>query len=288
MNAANCIDRDAIDPGEPTCLECRSITIDRQRRELLLGLLCAPMVALAASARRPAVPILVYHRFAAAVADSMTVRIANFEAHLRLLDRFACNVIPLADWVAWRRGERANLPPRAVVLTADDGHRSQVEVMAPRLRERGWPLTLFIYPSAISNASYAMTWPQLRELAARSDFSVQSHTYWHPDLLRERERLAPDVFRRFAADQLQRSRDVLQQRLSRPISLLAWPFGLSDEGLRAQAAEGGYLAAFSLGNRSATIQDPLYAIPRHLMVDSVDERQLGARLEAAFAAEDGP
>ena len=93
----------------------------------------------------------------------MTVRIAAFEAQLRLIERLRSKVIPLADWVAWRRGELAALPPRAVVLSADDGHRSQVEVMAPLL-ERGWPLTLFVYPSAISNASYAMTWTQLREL----------------------------------------------------------------------------------------------------------------------------
>jgi len=286
MNATKRTTCHKREPIVPVAREPESVTIDPRRRGLLGALLCAPLLAHAASAQRPVVPILVYHRFAGTVVDSMTVRVANFEAHLRLLERLACNVVPLADWVDRRRGERPTLPPRAVVLTADDGHRSQVDVMAPRLRERGWPMTLFIYPSAISNASYAMTWDQLRELADGPEFTVQSHTYWHPNLLRERQRLPPDVFRQFAADQLQRSRNVLQQRLLKPISLLAWPFGLSDEGLCTQAAESGYLAAFSLGNRSATIQDPLYAVPRHLMVDSIDERQLGARLEAAFAAGD--
>lgn len=217
--------------------------------------------------------------------DSMTLSTAKFEAHLRLLERMACSVIPLTDWVAWRRGARAELPARAVVLTADDGHRSQWDVMAPRLRERQWPVTLFIYPSAISHARYAMTWPQLREWVSRPGVSAESHTYWHPNFETERRRRSGDAFQRFATDQLQRSRHVLQQQLAQPCALLAWPFGLSDAPLLKLAADCGYRAAFTLGNRSATMGSELYAVPRHLMVESVDEGQLARRLEVAFAAE---
>ena len=262
-------------------------SLDARRRAFALGLLCAPLPGRAAKPLpQPSVPVLLYHRFAATAVDSMTVRTSNFEAQLRLLERLNCNVIALADWVAWRRGERATLPPRAVVLTADDGHRSQFEVMAPLLQARGWPITLFVYPSAISNARYAMTWPQLRELVAYPGFSVQSHTFWHPNLMQERQRLSPQAFRRFATDQLRRSRDVIEQRLAHPVTLLAWPFGLNDEALWAQATECGYQAAVALGNRAATRQDPLYAVPRHLIVDSIDAPQLAARLRTAFAAGD--
>jgi len=268
---------------------------DRLRRALAGSLACAPALGWAATAvvpKGPRVPILAFHRFAATAQDSMTVRTANFDAQLRLLQSLSCQVIPLSTWVAWRlaqtQGKDIPLPARAVVLTADDGHRSQFEVMAPRLRERGWPVTLFIYPSAISNAPYAMTWQQLRELASDTQVSVQSHTYWHPNLLRERERMSATAFERFAISQLQRSRDMLEQRSGRAVSLLAWPFGLSDDGLAQLASRAGYLAAFSLGNRSATAADPPYAVPRHLVVDSVDTRQLAARLEAAFGDKAAP
>jgi peptidoglycan/xylan/chitin deacetylase (PgdA/CDA1 family) len=266
---------------------------DHRRRALAFGLACSPWLSSAAAARTgPSVPILVFHRFAKQALDSMTLRIANFEAQLQLLQSLSCQVIPLSAWVAWRlalaRGESATLPPRAVVLTADDGHSSQFDVMAPLLRERGWPVTLFIYPSAISNASYAMTWAQLRELVADPGVSVQSHTYWHPNLLRERARMEPAAFQRFAADQFSRSRGTLEQRLGHAVTLLAWPFGLSDEGLAQQAEQAGYSAAFSLGNRSAVAGDPLYAVPRHLIVDSVDASQLAARLAAAFGDRRAP
>ncbi len=212
----------------------------------------------------------------------MTLRLDHFEAQLALLERLRCRVLPLADWVAWRRGRLGTLPDRAVVLTADDGHRSQFEQMAPRLRDRGWPATFFAYPSAISNASYAMTWPQLATLSETPGFAIQSHSFWHPNLLREQHSQPPGVFRHFALKQLRQSRDTLQQRLGRPVDLLAWPFGLSDPGLQALAAEVGYAAAFSLGNHSATTTDPLFDVPRHLIVNGVDARQLEARLRAAF------
>jgi peptidoglycan/xylan/chitin deacetylase (PgdA/CDA1 family) len=266
-----------------------SAAIDMRRRALAVSLAALASLSRAAgpSVR---VPILTFHRFAAEARDSMTLRIAEFDAQLRLLQSLDCRVIPLGDWVAWRharaRGEPATLPRRAVVLTADDGHRSQFEVMAPRLRELGWPVTLFIYPSAISNADYAMTWDQLQHLAASPQVSVQSHTYWHPNLLREREHKPPADFKRFAADQLVRSRNALAQRLGRPVTLLAWPFGLSDAGLAGLAREAGYEAAFSLGNRSAGEDDPLYAVPRHLIAEGVGLRALGSRLAAAFGPEE--
>ena len=54
-------------------------------------------------------------------------------------------------------------PPKgAVVITMDDGHRSVLREALPLVREFKVPVTLFIYPSAISNASYAMTWEDLR------------------------------------------------------------------------------------------------------------------------------
>ncbi len=258
--------------------------VDTRRRALALGLLAAPLLSLGARGTPgPVVPVLAYHRFAPTAVDSMTVRTSNFEAHLAALERLQCTVIALSDWVAWRTGERATLPPRAVVLTVDDGHQSQFETMAPLLRARGWPVTLFIYPSAISNASYAMTWSQLRELQATPGFSIQSHTYWHPNFLQQRKHLSPDAYRNFAKDQLYRSRNTLAQRLGQAVSLLAWPFGWSDQELWTLAGEAGYRAAFALGNRAAVVDDPVYAVPRHLMVDGVTAQQLAARLRAAFA-----
>lgn len=251
-------------------------------RSALLGLGQALPALAFARARDQAVPILVYHRFAQTVRDSMTVRTATFSGHLAVLQELGCEVIPLRELIAFRTGKRDTLPYRAVVITADDGHRSQFEVMAPMLADQGLCATFFIYPSAISNAEYAMTWLQLQAMALRSQWDFGSHTQWHPHLLRDRLHLPPGEHLRFVDQQLNRSREILTQRLARPIDWLAWPFGLEDQLLRERARACGYQAAFSLGNRPNVAPDDPYAMPRYLVTDEMDAKALSAHLSHAF------
>jgi len=226
--------------------------------------------------------ILCYHRFADTVADSMTVRKSTFLDHIEAIRQSGAHVIPLADLVAHHQGKLATLPPKPVVITIDDGHRSVYEVMAPMVEKLNWPMTLFIYPSAISNASYAMRWEQIKRLQDTGHFNVQSHTYWHPNLVRERKQQSPADFQRFAMNQLERSRKVLQDRMGQPVSFLAWPFGMLDEGLMSMAAEAGYQTSLALGNKPCVKSDPIQALPRYLMVDELSGKRLSQILQAAW------
>lgn len=253
------------------------------RRRWLAALGGAAWPGARAGASTVRVPVLVYHRFGPTVADAMTVRHTTFQGQLRVLRELQCQPLPLAELVAWRLGERESLPPRALALCADDGHRSQYEFMAPALDAYGWPATLFVYPSAISNARYAMSWEQLAALQAGGRFSIQSHTYWHPNLLRERTRMAPERFERHAGEQLRRSRERLAQRLGTAVSLLAWPFGLTDAGLMTLAARMGYRASFVLGNRALGREDPVQALPRYLVSDALSPARLATLIGSLFA-----
>jgi peptidoglycan/xylan/chitin deacetylase (PgdA/CDA1 family) len=240
---------------------------------LLLGLALLPSRDYLATG--PGTPILVYHRFSPSAADSMTVRTSVFEEQLQHLRQHDYVVIPLRRLVAHLRGA---LPPplRSVVLTVDDAHRSVYEEALPLIRRYGIPLTLFVYPSAVSNADYAMTWEQLRELTATGLVEVQSHTYWHPNFAREKKRLSPDAYKHFVQDQLRRSRATLESRLGNPVDLLAWPFGSFDAELMRAASEAGYLAAVTLERRHAGSADLIMALPRYLVTD----RDRGSQFEA--------
>lgn len=255
-------------------------SLTRRRWLALAGGLCGlPRFAAAAAAT---VPVLAYHRFGAEAVDSMTIRLATFRAHIEVLRSLACHVVPMQDFLQWQAG-RKELPPRAVVLTADDAHRSQFEQMEPLLAPLGWEVTLFVYPSAVSNASYAMTWEQLRALQATGRYRIESHTFWHPDFAQERRRLPPEAFERFARDQLTRSRQRLEQELGRPVRLLAWPFGVSDAGVERLARDVGYAAAFSLGNRHASRGGDPFRIPRYLATEALGATRLRELLSASFA-----
>jgi peptidoglycan/xylan/chitin deacetylase (PgdA/CDA1 family) len=225
-----------------------------------------------------AVVILVYHRFSDTADDSMTVRVTTFEAHLRFLRERGYQIVPLRQIVAWLREPNATLPSRVVALTVDDGHESVYQRLLPIAQREQLPITLFVYPSAISNASYALTWEQLRAMRATGLFDVQSHTWWHPNFNVERRRQSPAEFERFATAQLQHSRELIESELGGHVDMLAWPFGVYDDEVMHIASNLGYVAAFTLNARRVDRVSPLLALPRFLMVDDVTPRILGRLL----------
>lgn len=250
-------------------------------RHCFISLMCllAMLLPLVVHARQ--FPVLVYHRFAPQALDSMTVRTAAFEAQLDQIEAGGYRVIPLRQVVDYLAGRAPEPPPRSLAISADDGHASVYRVMYPIVQRRHLPVTLFIYPSAISNASYAMTWAQLAELRDSGLFDIQSHTYWHPNFLRERRQLSAEAYAHLVDDQLTRSRALLRQRLGRQVDLLAWPFGLWDAELETHAAAAGYVAAFTLEHRPTRRGDDPLALPRYLITDAVDAKAFAAILRLA-------
>jgi peptidoglycan/xylan/chitin deacetylase (PgdA/CDA1 family) len=221
--------------------------------------------------------ILVYHRFATNVADSMTVRVTTFRTQLGYLQQHHYPVITLRALVDCLNNGAA-VPARAVVITADDGHTSVFTDMLPLAREFDVPVTLFVYPSAISNASYALTWEQLSALRRTGRFDIQSHTYWHPNFKIERRRLGPEAYRAFATVQLARARTVIRDRVGAEPDLVAWPFGIYDDQLIAIARDVGYKAGFTLGRRVVTSPDAIMALPRFLVTDDAVGGRFAAML----------
>lgn len=240
------------------------------------GVLALCVVAAAANAARSIqapraqfvgldVSILVYHRFGPVVKDAMTVRTATFRAQLAYLKRHGYPIIPLNTLVSHLLGQGPAPPPRSVVITADDGHESIFTEMLPVVREYRVPVTLFIYPSAISNASYAMTWEQLDALRRTGLFDIQSHTYWHPNFKTEKRRLSPAAYRAFVTMQLVKPRAVLKDKLGIDADLVAWPFGIYDDELIDRAQDAGYVAGLTLDRRTVTSRERIMALPRFLM-----------------------
>lgn len=225
-------------------------------------------------------PILLYHRFGPLQTDEMTVTTAVFEGQLEVMRERGRGVVPLRTLLAAMSGD-GDLPTRSVVLTVDDGHRTAYSDLFPLVLRYRLPVTLFIYPTAISNADYAMTWAQLEEMKASGLVDVQSHTFWHPNFNVERKRLSPSAYQQFVHDQLTRSKSILEQRLGGPVDLLAWPFGIYDEELMQAARTVGYQAAFSIERRPVTVADNRMALPRYIVVDA----DRGARFEALAAGQ---
>ena len=213
------------------------------------------------------VPILLYHRFGPVATDSMTVTTDVFQSELKYLGDNGYRVIPLGELVDYYLGRRQPPPPRSVVITVDDGHISIYREMLPLVKKYHVPVTLFIYPSAISNAPYAMTWGQLRELKETGLFDFQSHTYWHPNFKKDKLRLKPAEYESFVNMQLRKSKEKLERELNVRVNMLAWPFGIHDDDLIHKSTEAGYVATFTMERHPAGALDNVMALPRFLMTN---------------------
>jgi len=228
--------------------------------------LLLPLSGYAAESFR--VPILLYHRFGATVADGMTITTPVFEAQMKYLHDNGYTVIPLHQLVDYYRKKAPAPKPKSVVIVEDDAHKSVYSDMLPIIKKYRYPVTIFTYPSAISNAKYALTWDQLRELTKTGLFEVQSHTYWHPNFKKERRKLSKAALESLVMTQLKKSKARLESELGIKVDMLAWPFGIYDDYLLGKAAEAGYTATFTIERRHATAADSVMKLPRYLLVNA--------------------
>jgi peptidoglycan/xylan/chitin deacetylase (PgdA/CDA1 family) len=226
-------------------------------------LLSALLLSTAARAQSPSgVPILAYHRFDPSTAAYTTVKVSTFEGQLDILAKDGYTIVPLHQALDVLQ-KRTPMPAKPIAaITVDDGHESVYKYLFPIVKERHIPVTLFIYPSAISNASYALTWDQLREMKASGLVDIQCHTYWHPDFRKEKKKQTPDAYAKFVDMQLNKSRAKLDQELGTHIDLLAWPYGIYDPELEAAAQHAGYRAALAYDGLVAHPGDDSFAIHR--------------------------
>lgn len=212
---------------------------------------CGPaLLALAVVAPAPAATaaashavVLMYHHVGVGEYPSTNVTIEQFEAHLAHLAGNGFHVRPLGEVVtAIRQGE--SLPPRTVAITFDDAYRSVYEQAFPRLRERGWPFTVFVSTGAVGGANF-MSWAQMREMGeAGASFANHSHT--HDYLIRRRDGEDRSAWLERVSGDIRQAQALLEAHLPRFVDrspkLLAYPFGEYNTALAEWAVSAGYAA----------------------------------------------
>jgi peptidoglycan/xylan/chitin deacetylase (PgdA/CDA1 family) len=193
----------------------------------------------------------------------------RLESQIKWLKDNGFTIIPLKDAVAYIQGTLNTLPPKPVVITADDGWKSVYTYMLPIVRKYNIPVTLFIYPSTISEGKNAMTWDDLKTLQATGLFDIQSHTYTHPNFKHAKKDLGAEKFQNFVKLELQKSKQILEEKLNKKISFVAWPFGIYDSYLEGEAAKAGYTMAFTIDAKMANKNFRPMAEPRYMIVEGL-------------------
>lgn len=211
------------------------------------------------------VPILMYHSVAAAGSAAFrryTVAPGEFAAQMGILAGLGYRTVTVAELARLRRLGR--VPPRTVALTFDDGYADFHRAALPVLRSHGFTATVYM-ATGFAGATSAglddfddgdrpmLSWSQLAE-AASEGIECAAHTVTHPEL-------TTLPVRRMGAE-LRDSRREMEDRLGRPVTTLAYPFGYHDRRVRAAAEAAGYAAACAVDDLTSGASDDAFALPR--------------------------
>jgi len=180
--------------------------------------------------------ILMYHHIvdtassAAAQRDVVyDVELASFENQMKHLSFGGYHVMALSEFMLYREEARP-LPPSSVVLTFDDGDRSNVEQALPVLTRYGFKAEFFLTVEHLGAPGY-LSWDQAH-LLVQAGMGIGSHLMHHVYL--------DDLDTSTAYRELNDSRNVLSERLNSSVDFLAPPGGRITAALEKAAATIGY------------------------------------------------
>jgi peptidoglycan/xylan/chitin deacetylase (PgdA/CDA1 family) len=184
------------------------------------------------------IPILMYHVVEAAPAGTaypdLWVPGDRFRAEMAMLSRKGFNGITMRDaYDYWKRGRR--IPKHPVVLTFDDGYRSQLATAAPVLRQLGWPGVIYLQAGALkTRGAEGIGKSDVRELLGFG-WELGSHTIDHADVTT----LSANRLRY----EIAYSKEFFQRMFKVPISSFCYPAGKNNHAAVAAVAKAGYTNA---------------------------------------------
>jgi peptidoglycan/xylan/chitin deacetylase (PgdA/CDA1 family) len=147
---------------------------------------------------------------------------------------------------------RGRLPSGIAAITFDDGFASVHEHAVPTLLREGLEATMFIVANTLDEEGAGLDWledpkaPRRAMSSARvlelrdAGFEIGSHSYAHHDLttLLDEEIVAD----------LRKSREVLEDLVEGPVTLLAYPGGSNDERVRKAAGIAGFQNSYAMAD----------------------------------------
>jgi peptidoglycan/xylan/chitin deacetylase (PgdA/CDA1 family) len=227
----------------------------------------------AAAAYAEGVPILMYHAIADPPPDTsypeLFVSPRDFDRQMDDLAARGFDAVTLDELAAAWRG-RAPMPANPIVITFDDGLRSQYAEAMPKFEELGWAGVLNLKIEALDQGE--MTDEMVEEMIA-AGWEIGSHTVSHANV----SKLGGAELEAEVAG----SRDTLRERFDVPVRFFCYPAGAFDRRAVAAVRDAGYTGATTTKPGLAFADHP-YTLDR-IRVDGSDGRRgLAEKLRTAM------
>ena len=214
------------------------------------------------------VPILLYHHIGFSLKDDTVYYVSpeEFDRQMNLLYQWGYKTIPV-ELLARAIREGAELPPKPIVLTFDDGSESTYTTALPIMQRYHFTGICYIVSNYVGITNY-MGADQIRMLYA-SGWEIGSHSLSHIDLTARPDRQEKEIIE---------SRRHLESLLGVPVLSFAYPFGAYDESSLGYVHLAGYIAAVGLGNESLQETKNLFYLYRQAVRGTDDLRTFALRL----------
>ncbi|HMV95711.1 MAG TPA: polysaccharide deacetylase family protein [Anaerolineales bacterium] len=233
------------------------------------------------------VPILLYHWIAVSPDEGTNykspyyVKPEVFDAEMKLLHDWGYTTITTEMLIKAIR-EGADLPPRPVIITFDDGHMNNYTNAFPIMQKYGFTGVLYLVANYLDAEDY-LTVDQIKEMAA-AGWEIGSHSVSHSDLTS----LEPERQRFEVVD----SRAMLESKLGVPVLTIAYPFGVSNSSVIDYAHFAGYIGGMGLGYTHDQGLTNLFNLQRRDVKGTYDVKQFASFLpwqgDAIFLPTDTP
>ena len=199
------------------------------------------------------IPILMYHVIGdgSGSLQELYVNADVFASQMQYLKDNGYHTVTLSElYQHWQDG--TPLPPRPIVLTFDDGYRSDYEVAFPILQAHDFRAVHFLYVKKLSHAN-SLTRQELAELLTRGH-EVGNHTYNHIEIHTvSQERLIQET---------QQAKDALEERLDIEIVSFCYPVGRYNSEAVGAVEESGHKIAVTTEYGYASPEQGLLTLKR--------------------------
>ncbi len=237
------------------------------------------LISLAGKIYSVQIPVMCYHNFrpAGSRRKLMTyeLRAESFAAHLAWFRSQNYKPISLAQLHNFVNGQKVQLPQKPLLLTFDDGWRSQFTVAFRLMKKHGYTGVLFLYPvvlSARGGRSY-MSHDQVRQML-KAGWELGAHSYDHPLLhkINRRKNRAAELTRQFKT-----AKSLLEKWYGEKISAVAYPNGVFlDEFLTT--VKSHYRLGFSINRGFVHQHSHPLKLPRFMVAQGYHLRILQGML----------
>lgn len=225
------------------------------------------------------IPVLVYHRVLPKVSSIYDYTPEQLEEDLKHLRDHGYTPITALQMVELMDNPEQS-PPKPVVLTFDDGHKSHYTNVYPLLIKYGYKGTFFIYTDLIAAKSEKqLTWDELREMR-QNGMDIQSHTKSHPYLTRTLKNETEAAYQKRLIREIQESKQTIEEQLEQKVELLAYPYGWFNQVIENLAVQTGYRGIFTVNWGLNLPGDNCLRLKRRVMENTITKEDFDTILTA--------